>query len=255
MADDDELARWAVQEVLDVDIRKVGRELRRYNRALVKGPRKAATAARRATLEATRQALRRDERQLLALRAYQMKRFVAQVRHWQRSGEVSNELDELGGAFLEVARLSRWCTSDGRELLADEPVLRVFFKKRWNDVTGADAGPFALTLDEDRIRYAFLARYPMAPAGAKLPHDPVDRRRRRAYEQRARIDVVTKLGERDPDYPAALALGILHYRAGQFGPAADHFRRHLAQSPDGPYTLRARNYLKAALGYTNQGLF
>lgn len=247
MTADDELAALAEREVLDVDIRAVGRELRRYNGAVAHGNRQEAAAARRATVKATRAALRRDEQQLLALRAYQTKRFVTELRAWQQTGERSSELDELGGAFVELARLSRWCTGSGRELLADEAVLRTFFKKRWSETTGAVGGVFALTLDEDRTRFAFLMRYPMAPSGIGLPQNPTEELHRQAYDQRMRLAIVAKLGERDPTYPAKLAQGVMLYRMQRFAPAIEAFQQHLVESPDGQYALRAQNYLKAAL--------
>lgn len=254
MARDDALARFAEQEVLDVDIRSVGRELRRFNRAAARGSRQDVAVARREVLTATRRALHRDERELLALRAYQMKRFVAALNHWTRTGEISQDLEELGGAFLELARLSRWCSGKGRALLPSEAVLRTFFKKRWNEITAVRGGPFALTLDEDRTRYGFLLRFPMAPHKARLPSTPIDETRRRLHEGRLRLEVVERLGHRDPFYPAALARGALLFRQGQYHAAAEAFRQHLATSPDGPRSLRAQNYLKAALDRARQEL-
>jgi tetratricopeptide (TPR) repeat protein len=253
MAADDELALRAEREVLDVDIRAVGQELRRYNRAVVEGHRSQATIARRDAVRATLRAVRRSEQELLALRAYQTRQFVAELARWQRSGEVSTELENLGGPFLQMARLSRWCTGNGRQLLPDEAVLRAFFKKRWNGITGAEQGPFALTLDEDRVRFDFLLRHPMAPSGASLPNDPISVQRQRLRDEKARLEIIATLGKRDPTYPATLARGIVHYRLGRFGDALQAFRQHLAVTPDGPYSLRAQNYFKAALDQSRAG--
>jgi hypothetical protein len=43
---------------------------------------------------------------------------------------------------------------------------------------------------------------------------------------------------------------VLSFWLGQPERAAEHFRHHLERQPDGPYTLRAQNYLKAALDHT-----
>jgi len=37
------------------------------------------------------------------------------------------------------------------------------------------------------------------------------------------------------------------YQLQRYPLAVEEFRRHLDASPDGPYTLRAQNYLRAAL--------
>jgi TolA-binding protein len=254
MARDDELARLAEAKILDVDIRTVGRELRRFNRAVAEGKLPETALARRALVAATRIALRRDEQELLALRAYQTRQFVAEIRNWQRTGEATAELDELGGAFLLLARQSRWCTGDQRQLLPDEVVLRAFFKKRWNEITGASRGPFALTLNEDRARFGFLLRHPMAQGRADRQSPPGQELRQRAQDQLARLEIVTKLGQLDPEYPAALARGVMLYQMKRFGQAAQAFRQHLDLSPDGPHALRAQNYLKATLDRTREGL-
>jgi len=45
---------------------------------------------------------------------------------------------------------------------------------------------------------------------------------------------------------------VIHYRAGQWGPAAQLFRAHLAKHPRGPWSLRAQNHLLAAAERTRE---
>jgi TolA-binding protein len=62
-----------------------------------------------------------------------------------------------------------------------------------------------------------------------------------------RVDKIRKLALIDPSYPGSYALGIAYYRAGRYDLAADAFTAFISAHPDGPYALRAKNHLKAAL--------
>ncbi|MEZ4310178.1 MAG: hypothetical protein R3F14_19220 [Polyangiaceae bacterium] len=66
-------------------------------------------------------------------------------------------------------------------------------------------------------------------------------------DDQKRIEKIRELGALDPSYPAAFAEGVVLFRLGRFELAAQAFERHLAAHPDGPWTLRARNHLKASL--------
>ena len=63
----------------------------------------------------------------------------------------------------------------------------------------------------------------------------------------ALFEKIRELARVDPTFPGALAEGVVLFRLGRYEAAAVAFERHLAAFPDGPWTLRARNYLKAAL--------
>lgn len=252
MAADDARALGAEREVLDVDIRAVGRELRAYNQVTARGAKDELMAARRRLVQATGRALGRSVDQLLTLRAYQLKRFLSELRRWQQTGVRSEELAALGGDFLQMVARNLWCRGQSRELLLDERVLRVIYKKRWNDVTGASSQPFALTLDEDRVRFGFLIRHPWLPRPALAQPRP---ELRELLIEQERLKMIAKLQARDESYPADLAQGVVLYRMGRYGLATDAFRRHLSRHEHGPYTLLAQNYLKAALDYTSQGIF
>ncbi len=185
------------------------------------------------------------------LRAYQMRRFIAELRRWQADGIESDELTALGGDLVKALRRNRWCRSGGRELVMDGRVLRVLFKKRWNELTGLRQGPFALTLDEDRLRYGFLIEHPFVrDKQASLAATP---KVTAARQEAARLRMIEKLAKRDPAYHADLARGVVLYQLDRFAVAGEAFRRHLAARPDGPHTLRAQNYLKAALDHTRAG--
>jgi hypothetical protein len=240
MASDDLLARGAVEERLDVDVRAVGREVRAYNLAAAEGDERALVATRAALSVAVTKAWRHGAEQLLALRAYQTVRFVAEIARWQESGAISAELLELGGDFVNTVARNRWCL-DGR-LVVGERELRALFKKRWNDVVGLRGDAFELTLDEDRVRYGFLLTHPFRQAVGRG-----DERLAEVLDQQQRLRLVDRLAERDPSYPANLARGVVFYRLGNYPLATEAFRRHLDAHPNGPYTLRARNHLKAAL--------
>jgi hypothetical protein len=192
----------------------------------------------------------RDE--LLDLRAVQLDEFMLEVHRLAVPGGASPELGELAGNFLQSMRADGWY--DGRSLLPGDDVLRVMFKEMWNVLVGLQQRPdMALTLDEVRLLYAFYLRYPhrsramragLGPSDAGPGREP-DRAERVAIEA-WRIERIGRLAALDPAYPADFARGISRYRAGAFEASASCFRAWLRDHPDGPWTLRARNYLRAA---------
>jgi hypothetical protein len=241
MKADDRQALSAEAIELDVDVRAVGRELRAYNLAAASKDELSVQDARRRLLEVSRTALARSTEQLLMLRAYQMKRFISELEGWQNDGSESDELRALGGDFVSTLARNRWCSS-GRRLLLSTRELRILFKKRWNDITGLHGPSFDLTRDENLARFAFLLRHPFRRGDlAGLP------RRAAAQRSSAQLQVIEKLAAIDTAYPVDLARGVVFFRNGLYTRAGERFRRHLAAHPDGAHTLRARNYLKAAL--------
>jgi hypothetical protein len=247
MAADDLAAAEAKKQQLDVDVRKLGSAIRVYNEAAVAQDQDALLAARALVVKAAGTAVARSPEQTAALRAYQMTRFIEELRSWQRGAEQrsapSAELGALGGDFVAVITRSHWCAADSRQLLASEAVLRAMFKKRYNDVTGIKGERFGLTVDEDRVRYAFLIEHPFASSASVTASEP--HRRRAALRSQMRL--IGRLRERDAAYPADIARGVVLYRASRFAESAGAFQRWLAAHPDGRYTLRVRNHLKAAL--------
>jgi hypothetical protein len=171
-------------------------------------------------------------RALLALRSVQAELFVAAAREWDTSGKPSAELRELGGDFPEVAE-QRGFRKGGRLVLDDEE-LGTLFRMRWCELTRTKSvPPLAPSLDELRAFYALLLAH--AAEGADRDSD------------RVRLLSVAALSKLDPRYPAAVARGVLLYRSGARAAAADAFRDQLSRQEDGPFRLRARNHLLAAL--------
>lgn len=254
MAEDDALAREASRVELDVDVRALGRELRDYNLAAVKAEEDEALArdefARaRARVSAAALKVGLFGEQLRELRAYQLARFLEELRAWQATGDASDELRAMSGDFIDTLNRNRWCWPGSRELVPGERELRVLFKKRWNSLVGAQGDVLALTLDEERVRLGFLLLHPF------IHNEPAARgiTERSALERltaASRMQMIEKLAVLDPAYPAELARSVVFYRTGQFQPATQALRKHLEAHPNGPYALRARNYLKAALDQT-----
>jgi hypothetical protein len=224
----------------------LGSEIRGYNQAAAAADRQAVAAARRRVAKSARDAMRHGAEPLLQLRAFQMLRFIDEVRRWQRGGEASRELVELGGDFIATVEQNRWCRGGPRQLLLDDDVLRVLFKKRWNDLTGLGQGPFEASVDEERVRFGFLIEHPFTTRTDAL-QTAKDDRVATVRRQQERLEMIERLAERDAAYPADLARGIVYFQLGRWGHAVDHLRRHVDAHPDGPQSLRARNYLKAAL--------
>jgi len=248
---DEVRARRVAREPLDVDVRALGREIRSYNKAAATGQVQELVEARAQVARATVVALRHDAEPLLALRAYQMLRFVAELRRWTEQQPTGDELAALGGDFIDTLTRNRWCQRGTRHLLLGDRVVRVLFKKRWNDLTGLRAGPFALSLDEDRVRFAFLIEHPFT-----RQRDADLRRAGKlaaAAEDELRLRLIGRLARRDPGYPADLARGVVLYQMGRYSRAGNAFRDHLERQPDGALALRARNYLKGALDRARAG--
>jgi hypothetical protein len=244
---DDDLARRTNAETLDVDVRALGREIRAYNTAAAGSDESAFAAARERVARAAQKAGPFGE-QLIALRAYQQARFLDELHAWQKTGTASAELIALSGDFLDAVVRSGWCVPGGRELIVGDRELRALFKKRWNTIVSAEGETLALSADEERARLGFVLAHPFVandPATRDLKDTVLVERR----SARTRLKTIEHLAALDADYPAELARGVVLYRTAQFQPAADAFRRHLEAHPDGAYTLRARNYLKATLDH------
>lgn len=245
---------------LPSDILAIGSGIRAINRAQVANDADAAQAARLETDAALRAALGRPgmEDDVASLRALQMQAFVDELARFERTGEETIELREVGGRFVERARSVGWI--EGRHVLLDEHAQRVAFKLVWNGLTFGDAMPkLAVTLDEQRTLYAFYLTHPH-PGEASLPGALAELRaaktdeacaRARANAARAaelwRADKIQRLGAIDPAYPTKYALGVAYYRAGRYGQAVDAFRAFVDAHPDGQLALRARNHLKASV--------
>ncbi len=227
-----EVAERARHERLSFKVRAVGEAFRRVGTGTVfeRGvPQQAVHDLERLAKEAREEA---GGRPLLALRGLQVELFVEAVHAWAPGSKPSKELRELGGDFPEVAKKNGWLAGD--RLLLDDEELATLFRMRWTELTRTgEAPPLAATLDELRAFHALLLRH--APPGPDPAHD------------RMTLLSIAALQRLDPSYPAALARGVVLYRRGALAAAADAFRAELRARSDGPYRLRARNHLLAAL--------
>jgi tetratricopeptide (TPR) repeat protein len=230
-AKSDALAREARDKGLTYDVRAVGDAFRRAGAATVEGKGAPESAMGEIVLAVRLARQKGSDRGLLALLALQAELFVEATKAFEKSGKPSLELGELGGDFLAIAKQNGWV--EGRRILLDDDERAALFRVRWTELTGLRReAAFAPTLDEYRTYYSLYLRQ-AADADAL--------RTERAF------GVVRALEKRDPSYPGSFARGVLYYRKGLFDDAASAFRAHLAAHPDGPWTLRAKNHLLAAL--------
>jgi hypothetical protein len=222
----DALAREARAKGLTYDVRAVGEAFRRSMAATVEG-KGAPQSTVGEVLLAVRLARRKgNDSGLVALLALQAELYV-----FEASGKPSTELTELGGDFLAVAKQNGWL--EGHRILLDDDERAALFRVRWTELTGLRReARFAPTLDEYRVYYSLYLRQGTRADGARDEHA---------------FSVVRALEKRDPSYPSSFARGVLFYQKGLFDDAAEAFRVHLAAYPDGPWTLRAKNHLLAAL--------
>lgn len=256
-------ARAAAAEVnrLPSYILAVGTATRALNGAEARGADDAEQLAARQRLDA---ALRDVARQpnvvadLVALRAVQLRRFLDAVARWESTGETSEDFIDLAATFVERTSDAGWTA--GRRVLLSDTERRVMFKTVWNVLTGIDGVPeAAVTLDEQRALYAMYIRRPRPPEARRLALEAA-RREATTPEACARVNVehrrrsalwladkIKQLGAIDPTYPTDYALGVAYYRAGRFDLSAEAFTAYIAAHADGPFALRARNHLKAAL--------
>jgi hypothetical protein len=220
---------------LSFEVRSLGELIREYGRATARGQTGAA-AQHRARLPRLARSVKAAEgdRALRALKAVQTELFLRALLRWEASGRADSELIELGGDFITKARSCGWI--HGRLLMTTEE-RAVLFGVRWLTLLELDDGPLGPTQNEWRLYYRFLLAHPEGTA-SQSQADRVDRQLR----------TVAALAKRDPDYPAALAQGVLMFRRGDLAAAADAFRAYLSSATDGAWQLRARNYLQACGG-------
>ena len=249
-AADEAMAAAADRERLDVDVLRLGTAMFAFGEADAQADEDALVHTRREMISATEGALHVGEAQIIALRAHHTRTFLRELRRWQSTGDESDQLHQTAGSFVRAFERSGWIDR-GRRVLADPPVLRALFKKRWNELAGLHGGPFDLALDEQRALLRFLLLHPSLPGNVyeEGPPSPV---RRETTLAAYRIKKIDELAAIDPSYPAQLARGVALYGEHRFLMAAEAFNAHLSRAPDGPYTLRARNYLAAALVHARE---
>jgi hypothetical protein len=256
---DRELAERGRREGLPDDLRALGTALREFHAAEARDEPAVELSKRRAKLDTSlRAALKSADLDAFArMRAVQLESFLAEVRRFDKTGEESNELVELAGSFVRRMRREGWVRDHTIDV--DESVLRVLFKQMWSTLLALDGrAEMAATLDEQRTLYAFYIARPHAPDVAR---DAVNAARRGARDRAAcdaldsgermaaeawRLERIARLAAIDPDYPAAYARGVVLYRRGNYVESISAFEQWLHDHPDGPWSLRAKNYVRAA---------
>jgi len=228
------LVAGAVETPLPTKVRAVGEAFRRFGSVEARGDvahAADASKALRASVSEARAAFGDDP--LLTLRAVQADLFVRAVRRWAASGEEEPDLVELGGSFVRRARASGWVSHDHR-LVIDPDGLAAVFAMRWTKLSGLiDQHPFSPTLNQWRLYFHTLIAHPESGDD-------------RAAEPQILSSYVMALVRKDPDYPELFARGILAFRMNDYPAAEAALVAHLRAHPDGPWWLRARNYLVAA---------
>ncbi|MCL2724251.1 MAG: hypothetical protein FWD69_07420 [Polyangiaceae bacterium] len=259
--DDRARAARAIETRLPGDVLAMGSAIRAFNALqLTHATEDDIMTARRAIDDARAKLATREDavEDLLSLRALQLASFLAEVERFEAAGVVSRDLEELGGGFIDRMRDAGWVERARVVLTPSER--RSAFKVVWNAIAGVDQVPaFALTLDEHRALYTLYIAHPHPTSAQRMA---LDARRRAATTEAAReradedfaratelwrIDKIRLLGKIDAAYPTAYALGVAYFRAGRFDLSIEQFRAWITAHPDGPFTLRARNHLKAAV--------
>ncbi|HVU05397.1 MAG TPA: hypothetical protein VHE30_26805 [Polyangiaceae bacterium] len=215
-------------------VRAVGEALRRYGVAEAgSDPRRTVELA--AELVAAAKSVRAElgDEPLLTLRAAQTDLFVRAVTRWAPAEAAPADVVELGGRFAARARKNGWI--QGGAVVLEPDGVASLFEMRWAMLLGlSTVRPFSPKLNDIRLYFRTLIAHPEVPSDDGLG-DPA-----------VLAGYVTSLCRRDPDYPELLARGILLYRLGDFVSAEASLREHLRRNPEGPWWLRARNYLIAA---------
>ena len=257
---DHDLAERARRSGLPDDVRLLGSALREFH--ALEGNVTLGTdvsLARRAIDDALGSALGTGGAEaLLGLRAVQLETFLDEARGFERTGTETPELHAVAGAFVSRLTAEGWCR--GHALLPSEGERRVMFKQMWNTLLSLEERPeFAPTLDEMRVLYAF---YLVHPHPADAARDALAAARRGARDKQAcdaldagerlatetwRLERIRKLAAIDPAYPALYAVGVAHFRRGNYTASVEAFSDWLREHPTGPFALRARNHLKAAV--------
>jgi hypothetical protein len=224
-------AAEARERPLPFEVRAIGELVRRYGKAEANGRREEFVPLLSDLRPAARSAAQRQPKDLARLMAIQSELFRTALDRWE-SGHPGVELDELAGGLRQRAQKLGWFS--GGRLLMTPTERDVLFRVRWVELTGLRGrAPFTPTLDDWRVYFGFLLAHPEGG-------DALDRTRKQ-------MTYAAALSRRDPSYPLLLARGVLLYQAGAYHDATDAFGAHLAEHPDGPYALRAKNHLLAAL--------
>jgi hypothetical protein len=221
-----EQAEQARRKPLPYEIRAIGERYRQLGRAMQSGIALSIDERGRYRAQLEQQLRAFGPEPLLELRAIQTELFVQALSSWEKTGQQSTELSELGGDFLDVFRPPH-STSRHLPLTLDER--RAIFLLRWTDLAGlTENSEFRLEPSWLLLTATLRLRRPLAEANGRT------------------LAAIERVMTVDPEYPGDVARGLVFAQTGSYGAAAEHFRRFLAEHPNGPYSTRARHHLQFA---------
>jgi hypothetical protein len=220
-------AESARTQPLPFAVREVGEAYRRLGRTQYEGPQPLDDSQALGWQQLVRAARGRSgDANLLTLRAVQAQLLVSAFERWETTGEVSDDLAELGGDFVRLAQQNHWWFSHQLKVSYDERWALALL--RWTSLAGfTQLAPYRLDRELEIVELRFFFRH--------LTQD--------ASQFRICQRIVQRYAELDPSYPVDYARGVLFAEAGQYDPAAAHFTRHLQNHPQGDWAIRARNHL------------
>lgn len=182
-----------------------------------------------------------DPKVLLDLRAHLTERFVRGFFEYARTGIEGPDLIHVGGDAARTFQEKGWV--DAAHDPTFDLVLRSFYKRRYAGLV-VPKGELPLDEVEERARIRFLIRH---PPRMKVP-DPQG-----IFSGHYVLSQLEAAAAADVSYPLRYAQGIALFRVGKYEASAAAFDAFLTETPDGPYHLRAVNYLKASVEFAGVG--
>ncbi|MBL9025587.1 MAG: hypothetical protein JNL21_25550 [Myxococcales bacterium] len=223
------------------NVRILAARLRAYSLAEHAGDRLEMQHAAERVLELSGPLLVAEPQAMLDLRAHLTERFVRAFYVFARTGAEVEDLAVVGGDAAQTFTKKGW-VDDSNDPTFDL-VLRSFYKRRFGGLVSPGA-PLPIDDVEERARVRFLIRHPPRldfpdPQGLFSGHYVL-----------SQLDDAAAL---DPAYPLRYAQGIALFHVGKYEASAAAFDAYLLERPDGPYHLRAVNYLKTAVEHAGGG--
>ncbi len=234
----------AAAEALELpsSARLLGARLRALGRSEAIGDDEGMDHGRQLVFDAARQALHERPEAVTAIRDLQAARFRELYLQRMRGGDPGDELAELGGSIMRQFDENGWLSKKSEIDPSTATLLEGFYKRRFAKVLDTRHPMLSPSETEEHVVLGFLLLHPPKPS---IEQGNSGGDGTGPFLLR-RIDELVKL---EPSYPASYAKGIVLFRMGHFEASASAFDAFLQQG-DGPYRLRAVNYLKSAVEHT-----
>lgn len=227
---------------LPASARLLGARVRALGRSEAAGDERGIDNGRQMVFDAARQALHERPDAVVAIRDLQAARFRELYLQRMSGGDPGDELRELGGSILLQFDDNGWLSRRSDIDASTATLLEGFYKRRFSKVLDTKEAALSPSETEEHVVLGFLLLHPPRPS---VEQGNIGGDGTGPYLLR-RIDELVKL---EPSYPASYAKGIVLFRMGHFEASASAFDAFLQQG-DGPYRLRAVNYLKSAVEHT-----